>query len=91
MRRLFVTCMAPAVLIIPGHFCGPLTSGNSSSTNPPRRRRGRATDPGRSHRVDELPLVSLLDAHAPIDASNYPNFARLGRQAHWFRNATTPP
>jgi hypothetical protein len=38
---------------------------------------------------DELPTVSLLDSDGELDATRYPNFARLAEDATWFRNATT--
>ena len=38
--------------------------------------------------LDELPLVSLLDANGGIDEETYPGFAELARRSHWFRNAT---
>ncbi len=38
---------------------------------------------------DELPLVDLLDFKGQIDASRFPNFARLASQATWYKNATT--
>jgi hypothetical protein len=38
---------------------------------------------------DEMPLVSLLDAEATIDAGLFPNLADLARDGIWFRNATT--
>jgi hypothetical protein len=38
---------------------------------------------------DELPTVSLLNREGEIDAVRYPNFARLAREATWYRNATT--
>ena len=39
--------------------------------------------------ADEVPLVSLLDAHGEIDAGLYPHVAALARDGRWFRNATT--
>jgi hypothetical protein len=39
--------------------------------------------------LDELPTGSLMDSSRRIDASLYPNFARLGREATWYENATT--
>jgi hypothetical protein len=39
--------------------------------------------------MDEVPLVSLLDAEGKIDPVLYPNLARLARDGTWFRNATT--
>jgi hypothetical protein len=39
--------------------------------------------------LDELPLESLLDTDGEIDATLFPNLARLAGDSHWFRNATT--
>jgi hypothetical protein len=39
--------------------------------------------------LDELPIISLLDADGQIDAVRYPSFARLAADAAWYRNATT--
>jgi len=39
--------------------------------------------------LDELPLTSLLNAERQIDPVQYPNFADLAKQSHWFRNATS--
>jgi hypothetical protein len=39
--------------------------------------------------LDEFPTGSLMDPSRRIDASLYPNFARLGREATWYENATT--
>jgi hypothetical protein len=38
---------------------------------------------------DEFPTTSLLGRHRRIDATRYPNFAALARDAVWFRNATS--
>ena len=38
---------------------------------------------------DEFPVTSLMRPDGSIDAARYPNFARLAREATWFRNATT--
>ena len=38
---------------------------------------------------DELTTVSLLNARGRIDAGRYPNFARLARDATFYRQATT--
>ncbi len=37
---------------------------------------------------DELPVVSLMDAGAGIDADAFPNFARLASTSTWYRNTT---
>lgn len=38
---------------------------------------------------DELPLTSLLDEDRLIDEVRYPNFARLAKTSHWYRNASS--
>lgn len=38
---------------------------------------------------DELPISSLMDRRGEIDATRYPNFARLAEQSTWFRNVAT--
>ena len=38
---------------------------------------------------DELPATSLMDKSGRIDSKRYPNFSSLGKQATWFRNATS--
>jgi hypothetical protein len=40
--------------------------------------------------LDEMSTVAMLDQRERIDARRFPNFAALGRDAIWFRNATTP-
>jgi hypothetical protein len=39
--------------------------------------------------LDELPVASLMTPDRAIDATRYPNFARLARDATWYREATT--
>lgn len=39
--------------------------------------------------LDEMPLLSLLDAERQIDPVLYPNIAALAREGVWYRNATT--
>ena len=38
---------------------------------------------------DELSGASLMDSSRHIDATRYPSFARLARDATWYRNATS--
>lgn len=40
--------------------------------------------------LDELPIASLMKPDGNIDATLFPNFARLQSDATWFRNATSP-
>ncbi len=39
--------------------------------------------------LDEMASSSLLDRDGSIDATRYPNFAKLARAATWYPNATT--
>ena len=39
--------------------------------------------------LDELPLVTLLDADGTIDEALFPNFAALAADSHWFRHTTS--
>ena len=39
--------------------------------------------------LDELPLATLLDADGAVDAGWFPGFARLSREAAWYREART--
>ena len=38
---------------------------------------------------DELPVHSLMAADGRVDARRFPNFARLARDATWYRNTTS--
>ena len=39
--------------------------------------------------LDELPTASIVDESGAIDRARFPNLARLGDDATWYRNATT--
>ena len=38
--------------------------------------------------LDEFTRVALVDSNGNIDASRFPNFAKLARESTWFTNAT---
>lgn len=38
---------------------------------------------------DMFPVTTLMDEQGQLDAERYPNFGRLGDDAHWYRQATT--
>ncbi len=38
---------------------------------------------------DEFPIRSLLTTDGDINATRYPNFARLAQQSHWFKNTVS--
>jgi sulfatase-like protein len=39
--------------------------------------------------VDEWPTASLMDSKGQIDASLFPNFAKLAKESTWYRNTTS--
>lgn len=39
--------------------------------------------------LDELPVVSLLDAKGNLDAKRFPNIAEFAKTSYWFRYTTT--
>ncbi|MBA3263299.1 MAG: sulfatase-like hydrolase/transferase [Thermoleophilaceae bacterium] len=49
----------------------------------------RATAPIVLVIFDELPVHSLMAANGRVDAERYPNFARLARDATWYRNTAS--
>ena len=87
-RWLRATAVAPFVfagLFLFASPAAPLVVSSSGSTSGAPR---PATAPVVLIVLDELPLVSLLEA-GEIDARLYPNFAALAAEATFFRNATS--
>lgn len=90
--RTFLTFLAPAILIFPLHFLL-LSPARSLVLSAP----AASVPPVAVEKavplvlivLDELPAPFLLDATYGIDPLRHPNFARLARRSHWFRNATT--
>lgn len=90
--RQFVTLLAPAVLIFPGLFV--LASPVASLLFPATATRVTPLSiPSPPPIVivvfDEFSLTSLLNDSYQVDPIRYPNFAKLAREATWFRNTTT--
>jgi len=90
--RLFLTVLSPAALIFPGVFLFSSSVervlGAGQSTALPVAE-VHATTPVVLVIFDEFSTISLLDEHRHVDPIRYPNFARLAREATWFRNAVT--
>ena len=93
--RTFFTVLSTAVAIVPLVF---LARPGIARLVVPQVAGSGALDPGRQGYLaapvvlvvlDELPLLSLLDADRNIDPVLYPNFSALARDGVWFRNATT--
>lgn len=75
---LFLVFSPTAQLVRPG--------GNSASTATAAT--GGTQPPVVMLLFDEFPLKSLLNSKGEVDARVFPNFARLAKSSHWFRNAT---
>jgi hypothetical protein len=88
--RLLLTAASPAVLVFPALFLA----------NPQVRKLLRPADAVADTQdvkavtpivlvvFDEFPLSSLLNERREIDATAYPHFAELAREATWLRSAT---
>ena len=90
--RLFVTLLAPAVVLVPAAFLlQPPVSRllDTGSREPVSTVDLETTPPIVMVVFDELPLASLLDSEGQIDAGRFPNFDALRQDATWFRNAST--
>ncbi len=90
--RTFLTMLSPAILLFPALFlfhspvAKVLRAGGHVEEHLPKV---GATAPVVVVIFDEFSVTSLMDDHGQIDAIRYPNFAAVGRDATWFRNATT--
>ena len=90
--RLFVSFLSPGLLIFPALFLvkPPLSKLLFPAVpNDTIAAEIRSQTPVVVVIFDQLPLTSLLDERKEIDSVLYPHFAKLSREAIWFRNATT--
>jgi hypothetical protein len=89
--RTFLTVLAPAPIVFVALFL--FVSDVSDLVFPGsadvQAAHVRATAPVVLVIFDEFPVHSLMAADGRIDAELYPNFARLGRDATWYRNTTS--
>jgi hypothetical protein len=94
--RSFLLALSPAILLFPALFLyrawrspippPPLETSAQASTQPAPAPNGT---PVFLVVFDELGLQILLDEKGNIDRQQFPNFARLAAESHWFRNATS--
>ena len=91
--RRFVTYLIPAPLVFALLFL--VFSPTAQLVRPAGSKASAATAAtGEPHPpvvmllLDELPLRSLLSSNGEVDARVFPNFARLAKSSHWFRNGT---
>jgi hypothetical protein len=91
VARMLVSVLGLAPLVFVGLFlfASPVTRLIFASPPKPLLSEVSSNAPVVIVQLDEFPTVSLMDASGEIDAVRYPNFARLARDATWFRNATT--
>ena len=91
VARSFVTALSPAIVVVPTLFLMNPSIGRFFADGPVDSSAPRieTTTPVFVIVFDELPLASLLDEKATIDARHYPSFAALAADGMWFRNATT--
>jgi hypothetical protein len=98
--RMFAAVLSIALLVTPAVFLTRATmkkalAWRGGGARPraiervPPPERSRAATPVVIVVLDELPLLSLLDAERRIDPVLYPNIAALARDGAWYRNATT--
>jgi Sulfatase len=89
--RMLLSVLGPAPLLFVGLFLlvSPASRLVLASAPEPRLARVSASAPVVVVVFDELPTVSLLNGRGQIDRVRYPSFARLARDATWYRNATT--
>ncbi len=90
--REMLTVLAPGVLVLMVWFL--LLSPVSKLVLPQDTDAARASTVQRPAPVvflllDEFPVDLLMTPERQIDAERYPTFARLAREATWYRNATT--
>ena len=89
--RAFLTVLAPAPVVFLALFL--LVSDVSDLVFPAsadvQAAHIRATAPVVLVIFDEFPVHSLMAADGRIDAELYPNFARLARDATWYRNTAS--
>lgn len=89
--RMLLSVLGPAPLLFVGLFllASPASRLVLASAPEPRLSRVSASAPVVVVVFDELSTVSLLNGRGQIDRARYPSFARLARDATWYRNATT--
>ncbi len=90
----FLLVLSPVVILFPALFLWRAWREVSPVIAPPTaatQTEAEATQPAPPIFIlvlDEFTRTALLDTSGNIDASRFPNFARLARESTWFDNAT---
>lgn len=93
--RALMCLAAPAIIIIPVVFLffSPvsdlISKRDTTGVQSPGANEFKKDTPVVMVVFDEFPITSIMDLHGNIDSALFPNFSRLARDSHWFRNATT--
>jgi hypothetical protein len=91
--RRFISVLTPVVLLFPALFLfGPQVRSVvfASAVAEPRGGADASSDvPVMTVLFDELSMSALIRPDGSIDATRYPNFARLAKMSTWYREATT--
>jgi hypothetical protein len=89
--KSFFIFLIPAIFIVPLVFLSsPLISRLLFAGNPILPTKSvKAKSPVIMIVFDEFPVSSLMNDQKLVDAERFPNFARLLKNATWYRNATT--
>ncbi|MCM2315000.1 MAG: sulfatase-like hydrolase/transferase, partial [Thermoanaerobaculia bacterium] len=89
--RSFVTYLSPALLVVPAFFM--LQTDVRRAVFPQHQSSALAASGARAPIFflifDELSFASIVDEQGLVDATRYPNLARLAGDATWYRNAHT--
>jgi arylsulfatase A-like enzyme len=86
--RSAMNFLLPLLVIIPGWFLFSISKTVRYETNIGSVK-VQTTTPIVMVVFDEMPVISLLDEGLKVDASRFPNFARLMQNSCWFRNTTS--
>lgn len=90
--RSFVTYLSPALLVVPAFFL--LQTDVRRAVFPQSQQKSALAASGARAPIfflifDELSWAAIVDEKGLVDATRYPNLARLAGDATWYRNAHT--
>lgn len=89
--RHWLTVSALGIAVFPISFVWQIEHTHQLKLDDDARKRTHVQNPVPVVMIvfDEFSGTSLMDERLQIDASSYPNFARLASQSTWYRQATT--